>query len=91
MTPDDFKGLLDEALAEVRRDLKEVKVTQGKHSEVLQALQASVITIEKEIKAYGDMYKINNSNDNKLEQRVEVLEDKAGVIPPQEHTLADVS
>ncbi len=59
--------------------------------ETLEANTASVVTIEKEIKAYGDMYKINNSNGKKLEKRIETLEDKTGIIPVSEFTLAEVS
>lgn len=83
MNQDDFKKLIEEALNPIKQTLRE-------HTETLQSLQASAITIEKEIKAYTDMYKINNSNSKKLEQRIEVLENKADVIPPPELTLADV-
>lgn len=59
--------------------------------ETLDATSASVVTIEKEIKAYGDMYKINNSNSKKLEKRMEVLEENAGIEPSPEFILADVA
>lgn len=90
MNQDEFKKLLDEALTPIRQDLQEVKNTQKEQTETLGALQASVVTIETEIKTYADMYKVNNSNGKKLEKRIEVLEDKAEVIPPPELTLADV-
>src|SRR3989338_8769495 len=106
MNQDDFTKLLDEALKplkegqdELRQDLQEVKHTQGQLAEDLkevkdtqeQQLLPSVVTIETTIKAYGDMYKINNSNSKKLEKRIEVLEDKSGIVPPPEFTLTDVS
>lgn len=53
-------------------------------------LLPSVVTIENEIKVYGDMYKLNNDNMKKLEKRMETLEDNAGVEPPPELTLTEV-
>ena len=106
MNQDDFTKLLDEALKplkegrdELRQDLQEVKHTQGQLAEDLKEVKdtqerqllPSVVTIETTIKAYGDMYKINNSNSKKLEKRIEVLEDKSGIAPPPEFTLTDVS
>src|SRR3990167_2728576 len=100
------QGQLAEDLKEVKdtqgqlaEDLKEVKDTQGQLAEDLKEVKdtqerqllPSVVTIETTIKAYGDMYKINNSNSKKLEKRIEVLEDKSGIAPPPEFTLTDVS
>ena|SRR3989338_5411152 len=84
---------------QLAEDLKEVKDTQGQLAEDLKEVKdtqerqllPSVVTIETTIKAYGDMYKINNSNSKKLEKRIEVLEDKSGIAPPPEFTLTDVS
>jgi|SRR3989344_2272027 len=102
----DTQGQLAEDLKEVKdtqgqlaEDLKEVKDTQGQLAEDLKEVKdtqerqllPSVVTIETTIKAYGDMYKINNSNSKKLEKRIEVLEDKSGIAPPPEFTLTDVS
>lgn len=55
--------------------------------ETLDANTASVITIEKEIKGYGDMYKINDSNIRKIQKRLEPLEKEAGVEVPPEFQL----
>lgn len=99
MNQDDFKKLLDEVVKplqqsigelkqgqdELRKDLHEVKDTQERQ------VLPSVVTIETTIKAYGDMYKINNSNAKKLEERIEVLEDKSGTTPSPEFILANVS
>lgn len=52
---------------------------------------AALVRIESTLKGYGDMYKMNNSNAKKLEKRVEVLEDNAGVQPPPELVLSEVS
>lgn len=51
----------------------------------------SVSYIETNIKAYKDSYQNNNANAKKLEKRVEVLEEDAGIIPPSEFTLVDVN
>lgn len=83
MNQDDFKKILNEALDPIKETLKE-------HGQRLEAVQGSVVTIENTINAYGDMYKINNSNAKKLEKRVETLEDNAGVTPPPELTLTEV-
>ena len=79
------KEEVEGALETISKDLKEVKDTQE------QQLLPSVVTIETTIVAYGDMYKINNSNAKKLEKRIEVLENKSGVNPPPEFALTDVS
>lgn len=61
------------------------------HTRILEdQVLPSVVTIETEIKAYGDMYKINNSNARKLEKRIEVLEGKSDITPPSELTLIDI-
>lgn len=54
-------------------------------------LYPSVVAIEVDIKAYGDMYKLNNDNAKKLERRVEGLEDRQGIKPAEELLLADVA
>lgn len=80
----DQQSVMNEKLNAVVKDLEEVKDFQE------QRLLRSLITIETEIKAYGDMYKINNNNNKKLEERIEVLEDKSDVTPPPELTLTEV-
>lgn len=52
--------------------------------ETLDAHTGSLMTIENELKGYADMYKINDSNNRKMEKRLETLEEDAGVdIPPE--------
>ncbi len=77
MTPDDFKKLLNEAL-------EPIKQKQESHS-------AALVSIESKLNAYGDMYKINDSNVRKVEKRLETLEENVDITPPSEFTLADVS
>lgn len=77
MTPDDFKKLLDEAL-------EPMKQKQDVHS-------AALISIESKLDAYADMYKINDSNVRKVENRLETLEENADIVPPSEFILANIS
>lgn len=51
----------------------------------------AIMELETTVKGYGDMYKINDSNLRKVEKRVETLEDKAGVVVPEEFHLAAVA
>lgn len=51
----------------------------------------SVVEIENTIKAYGDMYKINNDNSKKLDRRLGVVEEKLDIQPPPEFSLAEVA
>jgi hypothetical protein len=93
-----FKKLLNEALAPIKIDLANVKDTVADLKDTVADLKdtvenrvlPSVIETEATIKAYGDMYKINNSNDKKLQKRVEVLEENAGIDSPPELHLAEV-
>lgn len=49
---------------------------------------AAVVNLESTIKAYGDMYKINGVDIRKVEKRVKILEDEAGIESPPELQLA---
>lgn len=62
------------------------------HTKILEnQVLPSVVTIETEIKVYADMYKVNNSNGRKLKQRVEALEENAGIVPPSGLIFIEVS
>jgi len=72
--------------------LEEVKVTIIELKEIVEdRIYPSVVEIEKDIKAYGDMYKINDDNARKLEKRVVTLEDHARIQSPPELSLAEVT
>lgn len=86
----DQQSVMNEKLNGIVERLEDPDIGLKRINEVLDANTASVVTIEKEIKAYGDMYKINNSDAKKLEKRVEILEENAGINPPPELTLAEV-
>ena len=105
MNKDDFKRLLDESLKPIKTDLNVVKTDLSRvksdlkelkesHEELKYTVEGKVLPsvtyIKTNIKAYKDSYQINNANAKKLEKRVEVLEDQAGVIPPPELILTEV-
>lgn len=83
MNQDDFKKILEEAL-------NPIKETQKEHTRTLESLQVSVVTIESTINAFGDMYKINDSNIRKMEKRLETVEEDADIKVPPELILAEV-
>lgn len=50
----------------------------------LDANTGAVIELEKTVKGYADMYKMNDSNIRRMEKRLEILEEDTGVdIPPE--------
>lgn len=73
------------------RDIKDQQsVINGKLDEMQETLDAhtgSLMTIEKDLKGYADMYKINDSNIRRMEKRLETLEEDAGVDAPPEFKL----
>lgn len=69
------------------RDIKDQQsVINEKLDEMQETLDThtgSLMTIEKELKGYADMYKINDSNIRRMEKRLESLEEDSGIdIPP---------
>lgn len=79
------QSVINEKLDSLQQDLQEVKEIQEDR------VYPSVVEIENTIKAYGDMYKINNDNSKKLDKRLGVVEEKLSIQPPPEFSLADVS
>lgn len=73
------------------RDLKDQQsVINGKLDEMQETLDShtgSLMNIERDLKGYADMYKINNSNIRKMEKRLETVEDDAGIKVPAELQL----
>lgn len=52
----------------------------------LDANTGAVVELEKTVKGYADMYKINDSNIRRMEKRLEPLEKDAGRdVPPELH------
>ncbi len=74
MTSDDFKKLLDEALEPIKQKQDSDSAKLDSHSTALANViakqerhSAALINIESKLDAYGDMYKINDSNVRKSE------------------------
>ena len=80
----EVRGGLDEVrggLNEVRKDLKEVKETI--ESRVL----PSLTYIETTVKSYADRYVANKDHIGRLDKRLNTVEDKLEINPPQELTI----
>lgn len=97
MDKDEFKKLLNEALEPIKKNqnkhsksLGSLSKTAKTQAEILETLKSSVLNIETTNAVYGDMYKINDDNSRKLEKRVVVLENNAGLEAPPELTLLKV-
>ncbi|MBI2334584.1 hypothetical protein HYU96_02170 [Candidatus Daviesbacteria bacterium] len=77
------------------RDMKDQQsVINGKLDEIQETQDAhtgALITIEKELKGYADMYKINDFNIRRMEKRLETLEEDSGVDVPPEFRLQPLS
>mgnify|MGYP003393302818 CR=1 FL=1 len=105
MNQNDFKKFLNEALEPIKqkqdnqsKDLAGIKEKQETQSIAISRIEdkqkthsGALVSIESKLNAYGDMYKINNSNAKKLEKRVETLEENADITPPYQFTLSEVS
>lgn len=53
----------------------------------LDAHTASLMSIESTLAGYADMYKVNDSNVRKVQKRVEVIEKKLDINPPEELSI----
>lgn len=105
MNNDNLKNLLEESLSPIKKQLGNLEAGIAtinnrlndpesgleRIAERVESHTASLMTIEQEIKVYGEMYKNNNDNAVKLEKRVETLEDHAGITSPPELILTAVS
>ena len=91
MNKDEFKKLLEEALEPIKEKQESHSTELANIGNKLESHSAALVNIESKLDAYGDMYKINNSNAKKLEERIETLEENANITPPPELTLAEVN
>ena len=90
---DQHSKILDQHQANfdrINKKLDQHTEALGKVSSRLDQHTEALINIENTIKIYGDMYQVNNDNARKLERRVDVLENREGIIPPSELRLADL-
>ena len=76
----------------IKQDLTDVKSQLSDLNDIIgNRMYPSVLEIEKNITAYGDIYKRNNDNSKKLDKRLVVVEDRLDIHPDPELSLAEVS
>lgn len=86
------QSVINEKLDDLGDSSKEQEKRLKKIEEILEnQVLPSVAYIEQNVKSYADMYKRNDDNVRKIQKRLGTLEEKSGVIPPEELTLVDVS
>lgn len=73
-----FKKLLDEALESLRKDIRELKDVQENR------LLPSVMETETTVKSYADSYKMNQHNIERLDTRLNTVEDELAIEPPED-------
>lgn len=74
----------DTGLVAINRRLDDPDTGLKRLNNRMDANTAAVMELEKTVKGYGDMYKINDSNIRKMEKRLETLEEDVGVkVPPE--------
>ncbi len=78
MDEQNFKKLLDEAIAPLRQDINELKDVQENK------LLPSVTETEITVKSYADSYKINKHNIERLDSRLSTVEDKLDIEPAED-------
>ncbi len=91
MDENKLKDIVEQAIKPIIDQLNDSDTGLAAINRRLDANSASLMTIEKELKIYGDMYKINGSNIKKMEKRLEIVEEDAGIEAPPEFQLADVA
>lgn len=89
-----FQSLITNQIRAIKEQLSVVNEKLDALQEIKEIVEdrlyPSVVTIELDIKAYGDMYKLNNDNAKKLDHRLKVVEKKSDIKPDPEFSLAEV-
>ncbi len=84
-----------DTLESVKTDLSLVYEDLKKLNEIKEIIEdrlyPSVMAIELDIKAYGDMYELNNDNAKKLDHRLKVVESKSNIKPDPEFLLSEAA
>lgn len=74
----------DAGLAAINTQLNNPDTGLAAINRRLDANTGAIIALEKTVKGYADMYKINDSNIRKMEKRLETLEEGSSInIPPE--------
>lgn len=82
-----IEEVVNKALEPVNQKLDDPDTGLAAINRRLDANTGAVVELEKTVKGYADMYKINDSNIRKMEKRLEPLEEKADVSVPPEFLL----
>ncbi len=85
------EDVVNKAVEPIKQQLSDPDTGLRRLNDSVDANTAAVMELEKTVKGYGDMYKINDSNIRKMEKRLETVEEEAGVKVPPEFQLADVA
>lgn len=73
-TQEAFLHVTTENVRTIKDQISVINEKLDEHTDLLEnQIRPSVIFTETTIKSYKDMYAVNNSNDKKLEKRIEVL------------------
>lgn len=72
-----FKKILDEALNPIKEDLRDLK-------DDVRILKGSVLSIEQTMNSYADSYKINQSNIERVDTRLTIVEEELDIEPPED-------
>lgn len=90
-----FQSLATNQIRAVKEQLSVVNEKLDALQEIKEIVEdriyPSVMAIELDIKAYGDMYKLNNDNAKKLDHRLKDVEEKSNIKPDPEFSLAEVA
>ncbi len=78
MDENTFKKLLDDAIAPLRQDIKELKDVQENR------LLPSVTELEITVKSYADSYKINKHNIERVDTRLTTVEEELNIKVPED-------
>ncbi|MDD2823169.1 MAG: hypothetical protein PHQ59_03735 [Candidatus Daviesbacteria bacterium] len=91
MDENSFKKILDEALTPLREDVHDLKedvhdLKEDVHDlkEDVQTLKVSVLSLEKTVGSYADSYQENQRNINRLDTRLNVVEEELAIEPPED-------
>lgn len=74
----------DTGLAAINRRLDDPDTGLKRLNDSMDANTAAVMELEKTVNGYGDMYKINKSNIERLDERLSQVEENTNIVPPPE-------
>ena len=76
--------VVNKAVDPIKEQLNDPDIGLAAINKRLDANTAAIVQLESTVNGYGDMYKINKSNIERLDDRVAELEENADITPPPE-------